>query len=96
VRCEYSRIQDGYELCCLSDVPATHLVADPDCQALCEGTLLPFDADAAADPWVVLATVSLPDAGVPLTAAEIDERAHRKLLYPTYAVQALARCGCSS
>jgi hypothetical protein len=94
VRCEYSRIQDGFELCCLSDLPSTHLAADPECDALCQGTLLPFDADAAVDPWVVLATVSLPDTGVRLTAKEIDERANRKLLYPTHAVQALAHCAC--
>ena len=92
VQCEYSRIRDGYELCCLSDLPATHQVPDPDCEALRAGTLLPFGTTAAEDPWVVLATITLPDAGVALTVKEIDESTHRKLLYPTSAVQALAQC----
>jgi hypothetical protein len=43
---------------------------------------------------VVLATVTLPEAGVPITATEIDELTDRRLLYPSYAVQVLARCRC--
>lgn len=95
VRCEYSRVEDGYELCCLSDVPATHQAKDPECQALCEGTIVPFYGQAMVDPWVILATITLPDSGVALSIANIDEMAHRRLLYPVSAVQALARCACS-
>lgn len=96
VRCEYSRIQDGYELCCLSDVPATHQAKDPECKALCDGTIVPFHGQTVVDPWVVLATITLPDAGVALGIANIDELAHRRLLYPVSSVQVLARCACSS
>jgi hypothetical protein len=96
VRCEFSRIQDGYELCCLSELPSTHTAAAPNCQALCQGTLLPFDAATVTDPWVVLATIALPDAGEALTVEAIDELTDRRLLYPTSAVQTLARCTCAS
>jgi hypothetical protein len=96
VQCEFSRIQDGYELCCLSELPATHTAAAPDCQGLCQGTVLPFDATTDPDPWVVLATITLPDdAGKALTVEAIDELADRWLLYPTSAVQRLARCTCA-
>jgi hypothetical protein len=95
VRCEYSRIQDGYELCCLSAVPPTHEAKDPACPDLCGGTIIPFPSPTVVDPWVILATLTLPDAGVPLSTTEIDELTHRRLLYPASAVQSLARCTCS-
>jgi hypothetical protein len=38
VDCEYSRIRDGYEFCCLSALPASHEETPPSCEELCRPT----------------------------------------------------------
>jgi hypothetical protein len=95
VDCEYSRIRDGYELCCLSALPATHVPSEVDCGALCVPEApLPCPA-CPDDPWVVLASVTLPDSDTgPITLTGIDELSNRKLLYPTGVIHQLATCLC--
>lgn len=94
VDCEYSRIRDGYELCCLSTLPETHAEARPDCKTLCAPEAVFPCPECSADPWVVLATLTLPERTAPITATEIDTLKDRRLLYGTAMVQALALCFC--
>jgi hypothetical protein len=92
VQCEYARTRDGYELCCLGAPPKTHRPPDLDCDELDHGTILPF-RPCPTDPWVVLARITLPrSSSQPLALQDVDPLSHRRLLYPTAALQELARC----
>jgi hypothetical protein len=95
VDCEYSRIVDGYELCCLSALPETHGPRQVDCAALCApDTPLPC-AECPDDPWVVLATLTLPDSDrTQITLPDIDPLTDRRQLYATASLQDLALCHC--
>lgn len=54
--CEYSRWQDGYEICVLDECPASHL-NPPDFDAQRRGEP-PNCLDCPEDPWVVIAEVT--------------------------------------
>jgi hypothetical protein len=90
-QCEYSRVRDGYELCCLATMPASHSGPRPGCEALFEPHgVLPCPAPAI-EPWVVLATITLPAAETaPIT--QIDLETDRRLLYPAWMLERMARC----
>jgi len=61
VQCEHSRIRDGYELCCLAELPASHAREHPGRDTLLvPGPALPCPEDC--DEWVILATITLPAA----------------------------------
>jgi hypothetical protein len=94
VDCEYSRIRDGYELCCLSELPKTHTAALPECETLCAPqTVLPCP-ECTDEPWVVLATITLPERDASITADEVDPLRDRRALYSTALLQELAFCFC--
>jgi hypothetical protein len=94
VDCEYSRIRDGYEFCCLGELPATHTKAEPDCGKLCAPDKVFPCPPCPADPWVVLATITLPERTKPITLTEIDALADRRPLYSTAILQELSVCFC--
>lgn len=59
VDCEYSRILDGYEFCCLTALPPSHTVDPIACEELCRPTG-PFPCPTYPDDGsVVLATLTL-------------------------------------
>jgi hypothetical protein len=91
VECEYSRIRDGYELCCLAELPATHRRKPYDCAELFrpEG-VIPCPPEPA-DPWVVLATIGLPAVETD-RITDIDLTSDRRLLYSTARLQAMTFC----
>ena len=89
--CEYSRIRDGYELACLTELPPTHAQSTVDCRELfASGGVLPLPEDAT-DPWVVLATITLPESETERISL-IDLETDRRLLYPTWMLQRMVRC----
>ena len=58
--CEYSRIVDGYEFCCLTSVPPTHTSSPYECGKLLQArSILPCPG-ASNHGWVVLATIKVP------------------------------------
>jgi hypothetical protein len=93
--CEYSRILDGYEFCCLDSLPGTHGTPGYGTEALCAGDVVFPCPGTPSDPWVVLATLTLPPSTTPLTASDIDATTDRRLLYSTSMLQELARGLCS-
>jgi hypothetical protein len=96
VECEYSRLRDGYELCCLSALPETHAPRPYGCAALCDhDSTFPCPV-CPSDPWVVLATISLPETSlVDLTVTDVDPISHRRILYSAAMLQELALCLCA-
>jgi hypothetical protein len=89
--CEYSRSLDAYELGCLTSLPAGHPPAQTGCQRL-ESRRGVFPCpEAIDDPWVVLATVTLPQSSAGQIAS-IDLDRDRPVLYSTAMLQELAFC----
>jgi len=74
-QCEYSRCRDGYEICVLTECPASH-EDPPSLDNLFRGPL-PDCPDCPADPWVVLARVEI-DADGTITA--LDNCSCRRLV----------------
>jgi hypothetical protein len=62
-QCEYSRWQDGYEICVLDSCPASHQNA-PATDNVLQKHPIPDCSPCPADPWVVLGTVTVGDNGV--------------------------------
>jgi len=60
--CEYSRWQDGYEICVLDSCPESH-ANPPDVNAFLEPTAIPDCPPCPTDPWVVLAVVKVDAQG---------------------------------
>lgn len=89
--CEYSRIQDGYEFTCLTELPRTHARVSVDCGQLCERDLIMPCPDCPDDPWVVLATVKLPERGRPVRGITFT---NRQPLRSTATLQVLTHCLC--
>jgi hypothetical protein len=89
--CEYSRIQDGYEFACLSELPRTHVRVRVDCEQLCDPDLIMPAPGCPDDPWVVLATVKVPDRG---RLVEEITFTNRRALRSTAMLQELAHCLC--
>jgi hypothetical protein len=92
--CEYSRIVDAYELCCLSELPATHRTGTEDgCEKLLRGGGLMTCPDCPEDPWVVISTITLPGSStVEIADADIDPFADRRVLHSTATLQTLSQC----
>jgi Chitobiase/beta-hexosaminidase C-terminal domain len=92
--CEFSRIRDAYEFCCLPSLPATHTKEQINCDQFCAGTILPCPP-RPDDPWVVLATIALPsDSATVIANANVDNLSNRRVLYSTTQIQG-AVCACS-
>jgi hypothetical protein len=111
--CEYSRIRDSFELKLLWALPASHTAAAEWDVAWCQtltknrGNIreqgLPLLSCPACvdDPWVVLATITIPTSQnqnaaakstpTPITAADISTRQRRALL-STNAIQVMTEC----
>jgi hypothetical protein len=91
--CEYSRIVDAYELCCLSRVPETHAASPYECRELFEGNSIVPCPDCPEDPWVVIARIELPDLSTAeIDSPDIDPFANRRVLYSTAALQEMGLC----
>jgi hypothetical protein len=88
--CEPSRVCDGYELCCLAELPDIYKTKVPGCADLfARGTVLPCPPDDP-DPWVVLAAIGVPESETqPITQIEL---AGRRQLYPAWALRAMLDC----
>ena len=71
--CEHSRWRDGYELCVLDTLPASHVPSEPG------GELGPGEAPDCpvppADPWVVVAKVTVDKDGKADFVLEVKEGA---------------------
>lgn len=91
--CEYARVRDAYEFCCLESLPGTHGARPYGCSSLCKGSDILACPGCPDDPWVVLATITLPSVGTePL--AGIDVATDRRRLYSTAMLQEMAFCAC--
>jgi hypothetical protein len=91
--CEYSRVVDSYEFCCLHELPGTHTTLEDECEKLFEvGNLIPCP-DCPDDPWVVIATITLPESSsVEIADTDIDPLGDRRVLYSTATLQQMAAC----
>jgi hypothetical protein len=96
--CETSRIRDSFEIDCLGDLPASHQgQAAPSICDLVSGRALAQCPPCPADPWVVLARITLPASGnVALAQSQIDNFVRRQL-FSTAAIQdQVIRCCCGT
>jgi hypothetical protein len=92
--CEYSRIRDGFEICCLTELPPSAkppLICD-----LITHAKLPPCPPRPDDPWVVLAQVDLPaSSGTEVINSMINNIIVRRQIYSTAMLQEqLIRCCC--
>jgi hypothetical protein len=98
--CEYSRIRDSFEIECLTDLPSSHL--SPAGPLLCElvtARHLPECPPCAAEPWVVLAHVTLPGHAQTIDDANIHNLRFgnfaRRQIFSTAVLQSqLIKCCC--
>lgn len=95
--CEYSRIRDGFQLECLTELPPSH--QPPPGPTLCDiiqGRALPVCPPCPAEPWVVLAQVNLPASPTSeVTADMIDNFTPRRQVFSTAVLQEqLIACCC--
>jgi hypothetical protein len=75
--CEYSRWQDGYEICVLDGpCPASHL-NPPSLDGIGKPHAIPDCPPCPTDPWVVLATVTVDAKGV---VTNIDNCSCRRMV----------------
>jgi hypothetical protein len=96
--CEFSRVRDSFTIECLQTLAPSH-VPDPTRPKLCDlinGKQLPVCPACPADPWVVLAQITLPASpATAITAAGIDNVAVRRLVFSTAMIQdQLIDCCC--
>ena len=96
--CEYSRIRDSFQIECLAELPPSHQPKLPDL-LLCDlisGKRLPQCLPCPADPWVVLAQVTLPASPTtPIANTHIDNITVRRQVYSTALLQEqLIACCC--
>jgi hypothetical protein len=94
--CEYSRIRDSFQIECLSELPASHLV--PPQALICELRRMRRLVECPPcpqEPWVVLAQVSLPgSADVALLDTQIDNLVRRQIYSTTMLQDQLIACCC--
>lgn len=92
--CEYSRIRDGFEICCLTQLPPSSKL--PLICELITHDKLPPCPPCPDDPWVVLAQVDLPaSSGAEVTNSMINNIIVRRQIYSTAMLQEqLIRCCC--
>jgi hypothetical protein len=74
--CEYSRWQDGYEICILDQCPSSHQ-KPPDPSGIVQPHSIP-DCTCPSDPWVVLATVLIDAKGA---VQSIDNCSCRRMVF---------------
>ena len=96
--CEYSRIRDSFQIECLAELPPSHQPRPPD-PLLCDlinGKRLPQCPPCPAEPWVVLAQVTLPASpSTQITDSGIDNITFRRQIYSTAVLQEqLIACCC--
>jgi uncharacterized repeat protein (TIGR01451 family) len=93
ISCEYSRIRDSFELSCLTELPP--MTTPPLlCNLIAESTVPPCPP-CPEEPWVVLASVTLPAPGVLVAEDDIDNVNVRQQLYSTAMLQhQLIDCCC--
>lgn len=90
-QCDYSRLREAYEFCCLDTPPPAS--QGWGCDHLCHGDVLACP-DCPPNPWVLLAKVTLPaSAQTPLGASAID-LSGRQLLYSAAMLREMAVCAC--
>lgn len=90
-QCDYSRVREAYEFCCLDSLPPAQ--APYGCDHLCQGDVLPCP-DCPPEGWVVLATIALP-ANVDTMITRIDH-GDRRLLYSAAMLREMAICNCAT
>jgi hypothetical protein len=96
--CEYSRIRDSFQIECLAELPPSHQPRPPE-PLLCDlinGHRLPACPPRPAEPWVVLAQVTLPASpSTQVTDSSIDNITVRRQIYSTAVLQEqLIACCC--
>ncbi|MET0214550.1 MAG: DUF11 domain-containing protein [Vicinamibacterales bacterium] len=93
IACEYSRIRDSFELSCLTELPPSP-TAPLLCDLISENSVPPCPP-CPEEPWVVLASVTLPAPGVPVADDNVDNLSVRRQLYSTAMLQhQLIDCCC--
>lgn len=94
--CEYSRIREGFEIGCLTELPPSHQpLPGPTLCDLVTGQALPVCPPCPADPWVVLAQVNLPASPATDIVQENIDPTVRRMLYPVWMLQEqLINCCC--
>jgi hypothetical protein len=95
--CEYSRIRDSFQIECLTELPPSH--QPPPGPSLCDliaGKQLPLCPPCPAEPWVVLAEVTLPASpSTQINDSGIDNITVRRQIYSTAILQEqLIACCC--
>jgi hypothetical protein len=89
IACEYSRIRDSFELGCLTELPPS-----PAPPLLCQLTGVLPCPPCPEDPWVVLASVTLPAPGIDLEDTAIDNLVRRRLYSTAMLQEQLIACCC--
>jgi len=95
--CEYSRIRDSFQIECLTELPPSH--QPPPGPSLCDliaGKQLPLCPPCPAEPWIVLAEVTLPTSpSTQINDSGIDNITVRRQIYSTAILQEqLIACCC--
>lgn len=87
--CEYSRVRDSFEICCLTTMPP-----DPAPSSLCDvrGKPVPCPPPPAS-PWVVLAQATLPSTGN-ITQSNIVSSVRRQIFSTTQIQTPVIDCCC--
>ena len=95
--CEYSRIRDSFQIECLTELPPSH--EPPPGPMLCDlvtGKQLPVCPPCPAEPWVVLAQITLPASpSSDIENSNIDNFTFRRQIFSTGVLQEqLIKCCC--
>lgn len=88
--CEYSRVVDAYEFCCLTKLPDTH-APGADCAELLGRAQPVACPDCPSDPWVVLARLTL-SGSQPVALEDVDPVSDRRVLAAVGHLQAMELC----
>ncbi len=95
--CEYSRIRDSFQIECLTELPPSHEA--PPGPMLCDlivGKPFPACPPCPAEPWVVLAQITLPaSSSEDVKNRSIDNFTYRRQVFSTTVLQEqLIKCCC--
>jgi hypothetical protein len=92
-QCDYSRIREAYEFCCLDTLPSSAGQKPYGCDHLCNSDVLACP-DCPPEGWVVLATISVPaSTDTRITSSGISF-SDRRLLYNAAMLREMAICAC--
>jgi uncharacterized repeat protein (TIGR01451 family) len=89
IACEYSRIRDSFELGCLTEPPES-----PALPLLCQLTEVLPCPPCPEDPWIVLASVTLPPPGVDIDNTALDNMVRRRLYSTAMLQEQVIACCC--